>query len=168
MREFAEKNVALDAIDREILKTLAGDGRLSYTELANTVHLSANAVAERVRRLERSGVIAGYHAEIDRAALGLRLHAYIDVKLRADVPAERFEAAAEAIAGIDALTLTTGAFDYTLRVACRDQADLVRLVEALRAAVPIAETYSRLILRERILGEVHAPGGGNVRPTRTG
>jgi Lrp/AsnC family leucine-responsive transcriptional regulator len=152
MPPFSEKTAALDDIDREILSVLERDGRLSYTELANSVNLSANAAAERVRRLERAGVIAGYHAELDRTALGFPLQAYIDIKLRAEVPAERFERAAEAIAGIDRITLTTGGFDYTLRVSCRDQADLVRLVEALRAAVPIAETYSRLILRERSLG----------------
>jgi Lrp/AsnC family leucine-responsive transcriptional regulator len=79
------------------------------------------------------------------------LEAYIDVKLRADTPAERFESAVERIPGIVQMILTTGSSDYTLRVACRDQADLVRLIEALRAAIPIAETYSRLILRERNL-----------------
>jgi Lrp/AsnC family leucine-responsive transcriptional regulator len=152
MRTSAEKSAALDDLDREILNLLERDGRLSFTDLAAKVNLSANAVADRVRRLERSGLIAGYHAVLDRAALGFPLQAYIDIKLRADVPAERFEAAAAAIPGIDQLILTTGGFDYTLRVACRDQADLVRLVEALRAAVPVAETYSRLILRERTLG----------------
>ncbi len=146
-----EKISALDRIDRDILAELTRDGRLSFTDLAIRVNLSSNAVAERVRRLERSGVIRGYAAELDRRALGMGLEAYIDVKLRADTSAERFESAVERIPGIVQMILTTGSSDYTLRVACSDQADLVRLVEALRAAVPIAETYSRLVLRERNL-----------------
>jgi Lrp/AsnC family leucine-responsive transcriptional regulator len=151
MRNSAEKSVALDEVDRDILSELTGDGRLSFTDLAARVRLSANAVADRVRRLERVGVIRRYAAELDRRVLGMGLEAYIDVKLRADTPAERFESAVERIPGIVQMILTTGSSDYTLRVACRDQADLVRLIEALRAAIPIAETYSRLILRERNL-----------------
>jgi Lrp/AsnC family leucine-responsive transcriptional regulator len=145
------KSPALDKIDREILRELGRDGRLSFTDLAGRVNLSANAAAERVRRLERTGILAGYHARIDVAALGLPLQAYVDVKLRADTAADRFEASIERIPGIVQITLTTGSFDYSLRVACRDQADIVRLVEALRAAAPIAETYTRLVLRERSL-----------------
>jgi Lrp/AsnC family leucine-responsive transcriptional regulator len=145
------KNAVFDEIDRDILGELSRDGRVSFTDLASRVRLSPNAVAERVRRLERSGVIRRYTAELDRATLGMGLEAYIDVKLRADTPADRFEEAVERIAGVVQLILTTGSSDYTLRVACTGQADLVRLVEALRAAVPIAETYSRLILRERAL-----------------
>lgn len=141
----------IDAIDRDILVELQADARLSFTELASRVDLSANAVAERVRRLERDGVIAAYHAVVDPAASGKALAAYVDVKLRADTPADRFEAAIERIDGIVEAALTTGSFDYTVRVACADQADLVRLVETLRGAVPIAETYTRLILRERKL-----------------
>jgi Lrp/AsnC family leucine-responsive transcriptional regulator len=145
------KTASTDAIDREILAILNADGRISFTDLATRVNLSSNAVAERVRRLERSGAIRSYSAIVDPKVLGFGLEAYIDVKLRADTPADRFEAAVERIPGIVQLILTTGSSDYTLRVACSDQADLVRLVEALRAAVPIAETYSRLVLRERNL-----------------
>lgn len=166
MPDSREKNAAMDRLDEEILGVLEDDGRISFTDLAGKVNLSANAVAERVRRLERAGFIEGYHAAVSRAALGFRLQAYIDVKLRADVAAERFESAAAAIKGIEQLILTTGGFDYTLRVACRDQADLVRLVEALRAAVPVAETYSRLILRERSLGRSSRRGAGTTGPTR--
>jgi len=149
MARFEAKTAAIDATDRDILGELLRDGRVSFTDLAARVNLSANAVAERVRRLERAGIIRGYTADLDPATLGLGLEAYIDVKLRADTPAERFEEAVRRIPGIVQLVLTTGGSDYTIRVACKDQADLVRLIEALRAAVPIAETYSRLVLRER-------------------
>jgi Lrp/AsnC family leucine-responsive transcriptional regulator len=151
MSTSAAKNATVDEIDRDILSELTRDGRVSFTDLAPRVGLSPNAVAERVRRLERLGVIRGYTAELDRRTLGTGLEAYIDVKLRAETPADRFEAAVERIPGIEQMILTTGSSDYSIRVACKDQADLVRLIEALRAAVPIAETYTRLILRERNL-----------------
>jgi Lrp/AsnC family leucine-responsive transcriptional regulator len=67
-------------IDRRIIGELVGNGRLSFAELGRRVNLSPPAVAERVQRLERSGVIAGYRAEIDPKALGYPLTAIIRVK----------------------------------------------------------------------------------------
>jgi Lrp/AsnC family leucine-responsive transcriptional regulator len=63
-------DVALDAADRRLLAELQNDARLSYNELARRVNLSAPTVADRVRRLERAGVIPGYHAHVDPAAAG--------------------------------------------------------------------------------------------------
>jgi|SRR5579862_5093933 len=149
MSKIAEKNVVIDDIDREILNRLEKRGRASYMELASAVALSPNAVAERVRRLVHSGAIRGFSAQVDPVLLGLRLAAFIDVKLRSDCAADDFERALEALSGVVEVTLTTGQFDYTLRVACRDQADLVRIVEYLRTTGGAAETYSRIVLRDR-------------------
>lgn len=55
----------MDTVDRRLLAELQADARLSYNELSRRVSLSAPAVAERVRRLEADGVIAGYHAHVD-------------------------------------------------------------------------------------------------------
>ncbi len=138
----------IDAIDRDILAELERDARISYKDLASRVRLSPNAVAERVRQLMKSGVIEGFRADISLAATGLALQSYVDVKLRMSVAADEFEEAVTKISGVLQVTLTTGSFDYSLRVACKDQQDLVRLVEELRAVVPVTETYSRVILRE--------------------
>jgi len=70
----------LDATDRKILGELTADGRISLAELGRRVNLSSPAVAERVQRLERSGVITGYRAEIDPRALGYELIAIVRVK----------------------------------------------------------------------------------------
>ncbi|MDI2127895.1 Lrp/AsnC family transcriptional regulator [Yinghuangia seranimata] len=61
---------ALDATDRRLLAELQSDARASYNELARRVGLSPPTVAERVRRMERAGVITGYHAHVDPAAAG--------------------------------------------------------------------------------------------------
>jgi Lrp/AsnC family transcriptional regulator, leucine-responsive regulatory protein len=140
---------ALDAIDREILKSLERDGRATIVDVARAVNLSQNATADRLRRLTQTGTITGFTAQISTDAIGLRLQAFIDVKLRSERTADDFERELENVPGLLGCTLTTGSFDYVLRVACRDQNDLVRIAEYLRTSGGAAETYSRIILRER-------------------
>ncbi|MDQ3738931.1 MAG: Lrp/AsnC family transcriptional regulator [Actinomycetota bacterium] len=72
----------LDDVDWRLLAELQGDGRLSFNELARRVHLSPPAVAERVRRLEREGVITGYAARVDAAGAGQPLLAFIQLRCR--------------------------------------------------------------------------------------
>jgi Lrp/AsnC family leucine-responsive transcriptional regulator len=70
----------LDPINLRLLEELRADGRLGMAELARRVGMSAPAVAERVQRLERAGVIAGYHAELDPAALGYPVAAVVRIR----------------------------------------------------------------------------------------
>jgi Lrp/AsnC family leucine-responsive transcriptional regulator len=67
----------MDAMDWALLRELQDDARLSYSELSRRVHLSPPAVAERVRRLEETGVITGYHAHVDLAKTGRAVVAII-------------------------------------------------------------------------------------------
>ncbi|MBV8660423.1 MAG: Lrp/AsnC family transcriptional regulator [Burkholderiales bacterium] len=136
-----------DKIDREIIEALRCNARVSYKELGEQVFLSANAVSERVRRLQEDGVILGYEARVDMRALNLPLVAIIDVKLSPGTTAIAFEAGLQGIAGIVEATLMTGSFDYMLRVACRDQEALVHLTETLRERGGVQETYTRVLLR---------------------
>ena len=69
----------LDDTNRQILSLLQEDARLSYSEIGRRVGLTAPAVAERVRRLEEAGIITGYHAAVDPAALGYPVTVYIHV-----------------------------------------------------------------------------------------
>ena len=70
----------LDSTDRKIIGELTSDGRVSFAELGRRVSLSSPAVAERVQRLERAGVITGYRAEIDPRTLGYQLTAIVRIK----------------------------------------------------------------------------------------
>ncbi|HYY64714.1 MAG TPA: Lrp/AsnC family transcriptional regulator [Gaiellaceae bacterium] len=70
----------IDRTDRKIIGELATDGRVSLAELGRRVNLSSPAVAERVQRLERAGIITGYRAEIDPRALGYQLTAIVRIK----------------------------------------------------------------------------------------
>ena len=80
MRVIADNLRKLDSTDRKIIGELTSDGRVSLAELGRRVNLSSPAVAERVQRLERAGVIIGYHAEIDPRALGYQLTAIVRIK----------------------------------------------------------------------------------------
>jgi Lrp/AsnC family leucine-responsive transcriptional regulator len=70
----------LDAVNRLILRELMARPRLGMSELARRVRMSAPAVTERVQRLEEGGVIAGYRLELDPAALGLPIAAYVRIR----------------------------------------------------------------------------------------
>jgi Lrp/AsnC family leucine-responsive transcriptional regulator len=76
----ATNQTVIDQTDRRIVGELADDGRVSFAELGRRVNLSAPAVAERVQRLERAGVIVGYRAELDPRALGYPLTALVRVR----------------------------------------------------------------------------------------
>jgi Lrp/AsnC family transcriptional regulator, leucine-responsive regulatory protein len=81
--------IELDAMDAKILDILQADARTTMAEIGRRIHMSQPAVAERVRRMEAAGIIAGYHARIDPAALGYGITAFIRVARRAhDVPVE--------------------------------------------------------------------------------
>jgi Lrp/AsnC family leucine-responsive transcriptional regulator len=144
----ATENAVLDEIDRKILRALADDGRVSFRDLGDRVHLSPNATAERVRRLCESKVICGFHAYIDLARTGTPLEAYVDVRLQPGTSAEDFEALARKVPGVRTLAVLTGDFDCRARVACKDQLDLMRLIEALRAGGGIQGTNTSVICRE--------------------
>ena len=77
-------NNELDRTDWQILRALQQNARLSFAELGRMVNLSRPAVAERMRRLETLGIIAGYRAEIDLARLGYSITAFIRLKAQAD------------------------------------------------------------------------------------
>lgn len=70
----------LDQIDQQILRELAQDARLSYSEIGRRVNLSQPTVAERVRRMEQEGVIRGYHVDIDPEKVGLPITAFVRLK----------------------------------------------------------------------------------------
>jgi Lrp/AsnC family leucine-responsive transcriptional regulator len=138
----------MDDIDREILRALSENGRISHVLLGKQVSLSPNAVADRIRRLVAGGVITGIHAAVDASALGLPMTALVDVRLSPQTTPDDLERAASELDGVQEIAFLTGRFDFQLRVACRDAADLDRLLRALRATAGVAETETRLVLRD--------------------
>ncbi len=144
----ADENSEMDEFDRKIIGALAANARISFRELGNRIHLSPNATAERVRRLQAAGVIRGFHANFDPGRLGFAVEAYIDVKMQPRTTAQSFEAAIRKIPGVVSAAILTGEFDFRVRVACKDQSDLVRVIETFRMQASVQETSSALICKE--------------------
>jgi Lrp/AsnC family leucine-responsive transcriptional regulator len=147
-RPYSVVSTPLDEIDRDILSILTTEGRISYRDLSERVRLSANAVADRVRRLERAGVISGFHAEIDPAAMGRSLMALIDIRLRPEVTMDAAEAALARLPQVLSASHVTGSGDYVLRIACRDPTELDELIRNLNDDVGAIETETRILLRD--------------------
>jgi Lrp/AsnC family leucine-responsive transcriptional regulator len=141
------ENSAIDDTDSEIIRALAENARMSYRELGERVSLSANATAERVRRLVETGVIAGFRAVVDPAAAGRRLVALIDVRIAGPSEAERFEAMIASLEEVTDAAHVTGRFDYQVRVACAGTDALDRLIKLLKTQGGVVETDTRIALR---------------------
>jgi Lrp/AsnC family transcriptional regulator, leucine-responsive regulatory protein len=109
----------MDAIDKKILRTLAQQGRLTNAELAEKVGLSPSPCWTRVKRLEQAGVIRGYAALLDQAALGLPDTVFIEVMMERHDEAQlrRFEEAVADIPEILECHLVTGEYDYVIKAA---------------------------------------------------
>jgi Lrp/AsnC family leucine-responsive transcriptional regulator len=137
----------VDEVDVEILKLLRADARLSWRDLGAQVGLSANAAAERVRRLRRAGVITGFTADIDPAAGGRRLEALVGVTLHKGVDSDDFASAAALLPAVIEVLHLSGTPDYQLRVACRDTAELDTLLRTLRNELGALDTDTTIILR---------------------
>jgi Lrp/AsnC family transcriptional regulator, leucine-responsive regulatory protein len=140
-------NRGMDATDREILGELRRNGRISFRDLGAAVGLSANAAADRVRRMRRDGIITGFTATVDEGAAGRGLVALIDVRLAASGTNEAFEVATAKLEPVTDAVHVTGRFDYQLRVACRDTAELDRLLRHLKREGGVSETDTRVVLR---------------------
>lgn len=141
---------ALDRFDRDILRALQGDGRLTIQELSDRVGLSPSPVSRRVRRLEAEGVIRGYAALIDEAALGYGVSVFVSVRLdrQVDEALARFESAVHAYPEVVDCWLMTGARDYLLRVATADLAEFERFLTRRLTRIPgVASIESSIPLR---------------------
>lgn len=108
----------LDSINDRILRELEADGRISNTELASRVGLSPSACLRRVQELERSGVIKGYRAVLDRTQLGTAMTVFVMVGLSGHLKkdAQAFEQAMARAAEVRECHNITGNVEYLLRV----------------------------------------------------
>lgn len=110
--------IAIDEVDRDILRALQKDGRMSLVQLAEKVGLSATPCKRRVGRLEEIGLISGYTAKIDRKIAGFPITAFVSVELERQ-DAERVAEFQRQVALFDEVvtgTLMTGAHDFLLEV----------------------------------------------------
>jgi Lrp/AsnC family leucine-responsive transcriptional regulator len=135
------KNGPLDAIDVALVRLLARDARATMADLARAVGLSPPSVAERVRRLEEAGVIRGYAAVVDPAALGLSLAAYIRIRPLPGLLGK----VAEVLLGLSAIVecdRVTGEDCFVAKAHVRSVAELEALIDEI---IPYAMTNTSII-----------------------
>ena len=128
----------VDTKSREILRILQGDGRISNIELADRVALSPSACLRRVQELERSGVISGYRAVVDREKIGSGFVAYVAVGLsdHSKKSQEAFEQAMTAAPQVRECHNVAGVYEYLLRVEVADLASYKNFHTDILGTVP--------------------------------
>lgn len=141
----------LDRIDRKILSVLQRDARISITDLAREVGLSATPVSERVKRLEREHVILGYHAKLDPEALGMRILVFVELRL-AQKSSEIFDSVKRELAHVPEVLechLVAGEFDYLIKARISDMRDYRDLLGRILLKLPMAiESRSYVVMEE--------------------
>ncbi|HEX6930328.1 MAG TPA: Lrp/AsnC family transcriptional regulator [Gammaproteobacteria bacterium] len=144
-----------DETDLNILRLLRNNARISNKSLAAKTGIAPSTCLGRVRRLERSGVIAGYHAELNPVAVGVRIQAMVGIRMvrhvRADVDA--FHAHAMAQKETVAVYHVAGADDFLVHVAARDTEHLRQIVlYAFTERPEVAHIETRLIFEQARTG----------------
>ena len=142
----------MDVIDRQLLTALLEDGRATYQDLGREVRLSANTVADRIRRLRKRGVIRGYRADVDLAVLGRKMELLSDVRLQEGTDRTEFEERLPRIPQIVAAMRLTGEYDFQLRVVCVDAREFETVIDQLKRGHGVRQLRSRLLLHEIPLG----------------
>jgi len=142
----------MDEIDTQILSLLCANGRASFASIGAQVGLSPHGTADRVRRLERDGVITGYTARVDPGRVGRSVDALVDVRLLPSTDPDQFERLVARLPAVTELVFLTGRFDYQLRVACKDAEDLDQTVRGVRRDGGVAATETRIVMRSARFG----------------
>jgi len=143
----------MDDVDRRILTELQQDGRITLTELAERVRLSVPPCHRRLRALERSGAIAGYHAHLDPHTLGLAFEALVFVTMRAadNATLTAFEDAVAAVPNIIQAQRLFGDPDYLLRVVSRDLPAFQQLYDERLANLPGVQRLSSTLVMKTVV-----------------
>ena len=140
----------LDRIDRRILAALQADGRLTNQALSEQVALSPSACLARVKRLEKAGVIQGYHARLDPFRLaGVVLFAEVTLEGHGAQDLERFDQAIAALPQVVEASHVSGAYDYLLKVVVTDLQEWTAIAQQLTTSgVGAGRINTHVLLRK--------------------
>jgi len=161
----------VDAIDEQILLELQRDGRATVTELAARVGLSTSPCLRRVRALETSGAITGYHAGVDAGILGYGFEALVftTMEFRGADTMQTFEDAVAAMPQIVEAKRLFGEPDYLLRVVATDMAGYQRFYDQHLATLPgLRQIQSTLIMKRVVDHRPLPPAPRRRAATQTG
>jgi DNA-binding Lrp family transcriptional regulator len=129
----------LDRADLKLLELLQKDGRTTVQALSEAIHLSARATLNRVRKLETNGVIEGYRAMVNRAALGEQICVFAEIALKDQRQAsiQRFEKRMATTPEVVGCWVVSGRYDYLVRIACPHLAHYHRLINGWLDEAPL-------------------------------
>jgi Lrp/AsnC family leucine-responsive transcriptional regulator len=156
----------MDGIDRAILAHLEREARLSNTELAQRVHLSPSPCLRRVRKLERTGVITGYHAALDPSAIGrgFQVLLHIEMTVQDRKTTEAFESQVAQLDEVIEARRMFGRPDYLLWIAVTDQDAYERVLMDQLASLPgVGRTNSQFTMKT-IKGAARVPAAHRLPP----
>ena len=152
MRTNTQTKRELDKIDRNILRILQADGRISFTELGEKVGLSTTPCTERVRRLEREGIIMGYNARLNPQHLKGSLLVFVEITLvqKSASAFEQFRREVLQIPEVQECHLVSGDFDYLIKARIHEMAEYRKLLgDMTSAGIDIDEAGVRTALDEQ-------------------
>lgn len=135
----------MEDLDREIVRLLTRDGRMSYTDLGRSTGLSTSAVHQRVRRLEERGVITGYTAVVDADAVDLPVTAFVSITPLDPSAADDAPERLAGIAAIEACHSVAGEESYILKVRVASPLALEALLAEIRATANV-RTRTTIVL----------------------
>lgn len=144
-------DIELDTVDREILRQLQTDGRMSNVALAEKINLSPPACLRRVQRLEQTGVIDRYVMMVNEAALNWKTTLFVEIALQSQTEEAiaAFENAVSACPGVMECYMMSGQIDYLLRVVVADTLDYERLHRQHLSRLPgVARIRSSFSIRK--------------------
>jgi DNA-binding Lrp family transcriptional regulator len=145
-RDGQSDPVVMDAFDHEIVALLTVDARLSIRAIARTLNRSPGAVGERLAKLESSGVIAGYYADIDYARLGYT-HLLLGIQLTDDALLDRCLADISALAEVQRVWTVTGTWALIAEAHVRDAIHLRELLQTgIRSVAGVQHTEAMIVL----------------------
>ena len=145
----------VDPVDRSLIAALRVNARATYAELARIVGLSAPAVHDRVRRLESTGVVTGYHAAVTPAALGLGVSALVGIYQRDDAEQDDVATRLAEVPEIEDCWFVAGDEAFIVKVRVPDVDALEQTLAVLRRIPGVARTRTTVVLSTRWEGRVH-------------
>jgi len=139
----------LDTIDLQIIRILQENGKITNIQLSSLIGLSAAPTLERVKKLEKAGIIKNYHAQLNPEALGLQIQTFMQITLsrHKNNAINNFIEQIHAIENITECYHITGSSDYLLKIVVKDMAAYERLImEKLSKIEEIAQMQTQVIL----------------------
>ncbi|MEM1152904.1 MAG: Lrp/AsnC ligand binding domain-containing protein [Pseudomonadota bacterium] len=142
----------LSKMDKRILRALQRDGRQSYAELARQVGLTTTPCSERVRRLERDGVITGFSALVDPVSVGAALLVFVQIRLSRTSQDNfaLFKAAASDLPEVQECYLVSGDFDYLIKARVADMAAYREFLGETLLGLPAVQASTSYVVMETV------------------